>query len=253
VNDVPKILADKHLKMKAPPASQPAAGKEPGTVIDQDPKPGTKVKEDSEVAVTVAIPALVEIPLDVVGKQLAQAIIQLAQKQFINLGNVEEKTTAKPPGTVLRTDPVAGTKVAPDKLVTIVVAAQPDPPSPANIFFGRWANTAPNPTIKEIIIRSDANQVLVQMTGKLGTTVQDWGQAAAPMPTAASLAIDVSYVRHPTTRRLHLTVVNGQLRVDGTDNTTFPAGTSRYTETLKPAPLIRLIDIHRIPDLIHHP
>ena len=256
--DVAQILASKHLKMKAPPASQPAAGKEPGTVIDQDPKPGTKVKEDSEVAVTVAIPALIDIPLDVVGKQRAQAIVELAQKQFLNLGELEEKTTAKPPGTVLRTDPAAGTKAAPDKLVTIVVAAQPDPPSPANIFLGRWVNDAGTLMIKQITIRSDASRVVVGTTGRAptGTAITNWGEMSAATPTAASLAIDVSYAQSGMERRLHLTVVNGQLRVDGVDRIPSRPGppVRTYTETLRWAPLIRNIDATVIREMIRfHP
>jgi hypothetical protein len=255
--DVSQILANKHLKMKALPASQPVAGKEPGTVIDQDPKPGTKVKEDSEVAVTV-VPGLVEIPREVVDKPRAQAIILLAQNHFLNLGEAEEKTTAKLPGIVLRTEPKEGTKAATDKLVTIFVAAKPDPPSPVNVFLGRWVNGTGTLMIGEITIRSDANNVVVRTTGRSTTTpaIINWGEMRASPPTVAFPAIDVSYAQSGMERRLHLTVVNGQLRVDGVDRIpSRPVPPVRtYTETLRPALQIRNIDATVIREMIRpHP
>jgi beta-lactam-binding protein with PASTA domain len=121
-DDVKAILADKHLKMKEPLAFQEVADKEPGTVTAQKPTAGTKVKEDSEVEVTVAKLPLIEIPQNLAGQPRDDVLKALRDLKLINISEAEEKTTTQPPGKVVRTEPSGGAKVTPDQKVTVIVA-----------------------------------------------------------------------------------------------------------------------------------
>jgi serine/threonine-protein kinase len=100
-----------------------------GQVVDQQPAAGTKVKSGSSVDVVVSSgPKQIPVP-DVVGKNIEDA------KQTIwNAGfgyTVETVQSDQPAGTVVSTDPVAGTLLAPSsKNVTISQSAGPPPPSP---------------------------------------------------------------------------------------------------------------------------
>jgi serine/threonine-protein kinase len=100
-----------------------------GQIVDQQPAAGTKAKPGSSVDVVVSSgPKQIAVP-DVVGKNVEDA------KQTIwNAGfgyTVETVRSDQPAGTVVSTDPVAGTLLAPSsKNVTIRQSAGPPPPPP---------------------------------------------------------------------------------------------------------------------------
>jgi len=91
-----------------------------GTVIDQDPEAGEPLPPGSAVRLTVSNgPGSAEVP-DVVGMSAAEAANRLGQAGF----TVVEQTEAsdEPEGTVLRTDPPAGTDHDRSEPVTVVVS-----------------------------------------------------------------------------------------------------------------------------------
>ena len=92
-----------------------------GTVLEQDPRGGTRADEGSTVTLFVSSgPAPVKVP-DVVGKTEAQATKILEDKGF----EVSSESRASPKvdaGLVIETDPAASLKLAAGETVTIVVS-----------------------------------------------------------------------------------------------------------------------------------
>ena len=98
-----------------------------GVVIAQDPLAGTKVKENSTVALTVSTgPGNATVP-SVVGETLNQAksAIQIAN---LKVGRIEhQSSTTVPEGQVIGTSPPAGATPGVNTPVTIIVSTGPPP------------------------------------------------------------------------------------------------------------------------------
>ena len=92
-----------------------------GTVLAQNPPPGESVPEQSIVTLQVVGPSdQVEIP-DVTGQDQLTAAATLGRNFQVETKQEESDTVAV--GAVIRTDPPAGTKVARDSAVTMVISA----------------------------------------------------------------------------------------------------------------------------------
>ncbi|MHB8189480.1 MAG: Stk1 family PASTA domain-containing Ser/Thr kinase [Ferrimicrobium sp.] len=100
-----------------------AASAAQGTVINQSPQASQSVQRGSTVVLTVSNgPATIAVP-NVVGAQLAQASNKLGSDQLA-VGNVTYQPSAsQASGVVLSTSPVAGTQVAPNSAVNLVVSS----------------------------------------------------------------------------------------------------------------------------------
>jgi serine/threonine-protein kinase len=94
----------------------------PGTVLRTDPRAGAAVWPGSPVDLVIA-KRNVTVP-NVVGKDQAQAK-QVLRDDGLSVGSVTEKLSEQPPGTVLSTDPKAGTPVRSGSAVNLVVAKAP--------------------------------------------------------------------------------------------------------------------------------
>ncbi len=98
-----------------------------GLVIAQDPQAGAKVKENSNVALTVSTgPGNATVP-PVVGETLAQAksSIQIAN---LKVGRIEhQSSTSVAAGQVIGTSPLAGATPGVNTPVTIIVSTGPPP------------------------------------------------------------------------------------------------------------------------------
>lgn len=95
-----------------------------GTVIRQNPDPGTSKPKGSTVTIFVSSgPAEVEVP------NLQGMPESSARRQLQNLGlkveTREEESTVFDPGTVVGQSPMAGNSVAPGTTVTLVIATEP--------------------------------------------------------------------------------------------------------------------------------
>jgi serine/threonine-protein kinase len=102
-----------------------------GSVVRTEPEAGTEVREGDEITVfvssgeeTVPVPSLI-------GQTRNEANITLTQAG-LRLGNVEEEFSDRPVGTVIRSNPTAGTEVPLDEQVDLVLSRGPEPtPTPA--------------------------------------------------------------------------------------------------------------------------
>lgn len=94
----------------------------PGTVIAQDPDEGRRAEKGSKVTLTVAS-AEVTIP-NVAGQTYDAASSNLQRLQLV-VARHNVDSTEKPAGTVLGSNPAAGTKVAKGSTVTLDVAVEP--------------------------------------------------------------------------------------------------------------------------------
>lgn len=92
-----------------------------GTVTSQTPAGGTSIAKGGTVNLVVSSgPAQVTVP-NVVGLQLAQAANQLGSQQ-LTVGNVTYQDSLQPQGTVLDTNPPAGSTAAPNSAVDMIVS-----------------------------------------------------------------------------------------------------------------------------------
>ncbi|HLS04551.1 MAG TPA: PASTA domain-containing protein, partial [Actinomycetales bacterium] len=98
---------------------------EPGHVISTDPAAGESVREGQSVTLVIATePETVEVEIpDVVGEQRGAAEAKLRNLDLVVQNQTE--TSDQPEGTVLRTDPPAGTSVEVGSTVTLIVSSGP--------------------------------------------------------------------------------------------------------------------------------
>lgn len=100
-------------------------------VIRTDPEAGTQVSEGDTITVFVSTgQETTEVPV-LVGQTSAQAQAVLASADLV-LGAVDDEFSDRPEGTVIRSDPAAGTTVDVGDQVDIVLSRGPQPtPTPA--------------------------------------------------------------------------------------------------------------------------
>lgn len=105
----------------------------PGTVLDQDPAPGTEVAPNSRVSVIVVLGIVLPD-----WRGLTQAEVEARAAELGLTGvSFSWEVSAEDPGTVIDQAPPAGVPVSPDEAVTVVVATSPFP----------WPTFDPRPTI----------------------------------------------------------------------------------------------------------
>ncbi|HUA09777.1 MAG TPA: Stk1 family PASTA domain-containing Ser/Thr kinase [Candidatus Acidoferrales bacterium] len=88
-----------------------------GTIVAQDPAPGTQANSGRRVTLTLSVNG--EVP-DTEGESPAQAQDTLASYGY-QVGKIEYTTSEGADGNVIRTDPEAGTNLSPGSPVTLVV------------------------------------------------------------------------------------------------------------------------------------
>ncbi|MBW0254174.1 Stk1 family PASTA domain-containing Ser/Thr kinase [Cellulomonas sp. PS-H5] len=115
------------LKLTANTSSEESAAVAPGTVIRQDRAPGL-VRQGSTVNLVIATaPTTVTIPNDIVGKSEADATAQL-QGLGLQVDAVSsDDPSSQPAGTVLSSDPRAGSTVPLNSTVTLTLSSGPNP------------------------------------------------------------------------------------------------------------------------------
>lgn len=92
-----------------------------GQVVSQDPDPKRKVKGGRLVTIYVSKGGeAIEMP-DLVGLTKSAATERL-QKLSLNLGSTYEKESSSDPGTVLSTDPKAGTKIVRGQSIDLIIS-----------------------------------------------------------------------------------------------------------------------------------
>jgi resuscitation-promoting factor RpfB len=90
-----------------------------GSILQQDPVPGSKVAEGTDVRLIVAR-AYPEVP-NIVGKTLSQARRILEHAGF-DVGDVRKQVSSQPKDTVLSETPLAGTGALPGRNINLVIA-----------------------------------------------------------------------------------------------------------------------------------
>ncbi len=113
------LLSDKGFVV----VPQPAESDQPeGTVFDQDPDANAQAAQGSTVTIKVSSgPGTVALP-DVTGKSEADARNQL---NGFNVQTRQEASNDVEQGKVIRTEPAAGSQVAPGSQVTLVISSGP--------------------------------------------------------------------------------------------------------------------------------
>ncbi|WP_329186753.1 Stk1 family PASTA domain-containing Ser/Thr kinase [Actinacidiphila glaucinigra] len=95
-----------------------------GTVLKQDPKGGSKRAKGTTITLTVAV-APEEVTIrDVSNKSRAEAT-QILQADGLKVTTTEEESADHAQGTVIRTDPTAGSTIKAGETVTLIIAKPP--------------------------------------------------------------------------------------------------------------------------------
>ncbi len=97
--------------------------KSPGIVLNQNPKPHTRVEPDQKVHLEVAVRPGIEMP-NVLGVQFDKAKAILTERG-LEVSRIEKPTGERPPGTVVDQNPRQGREVERGQRVELVVASKP--------------------------------------------------------------------------------------------------------------------------------
>ncbi|MHC3473380.1 Stk1 family PASTA domain-containing Ser/Thr kinase [Streptomyces sp. 7R007] len=151
-----------------------------GAVISSDPAPGTRIRDNASVSLTVSDgPETVRVP-DVTGDGLAQARTRLKQ-QGLEPGMVtREFSDDVPKGSVISTDPAAGTKRHAGSAIALTVSKG----SPVDV---------PDVTGEDLAdARADLEEqgLTVKVAAQRVNSEYDAGQVAAQTPAADSQAAE---------------------------------------------------------------
>ena len=130
---VPSVLGEKADKAKTTlqnrgfevtPSPEPSR-KPLDTVLDQDPRAGSKADEGSIVTITISSgPGKGTVP-SVTGKQVAEAK-RLLKKQGFKSVTTSSRHSSQPSGTVIESDPPSGTVTSLTTQVTLTVSTGPN-------------------------------------------------------------------------------------------------------------------------------
>ena len=102
--------------------SEVVSDQPPGTVVSQDQAPGTLVKQGRTINLTIAIaPTTATIPSGLPGQTYEAVVAALNNVGLTNVNRIDDKSD-QPTGTVIRTDPTAGTEVPFDQQIDIHVS-----------------------------------------------------------------------------------------------------------------------------------
>ena len=98
---------------------------EPGNVVAQDPEAGQTAPLSAEITLRVSQGPEERVVQDVAGRPTAEAEGILSQQGF-NVAQAQENSSSVPAGTVIRTDPPAGSVLQVGETVTMIVSAGPE-------------------------------------------------------------------------------------------------------------------------------
>ncbi|MEU5820806.1 Stk1 family PASTA domain-containing Ser/Thr kinase [Streptomyces sp. NPDC047803] len=104
---------------------------DPGTVLEQSPKGGSKAEENSEVELKVATEKLLTVP-NVSTRSYDDAVNQLKGLGFTNIGRSDEDSD-KPANEVIGQNPEADTKAGKDTSIILKVSKGPPEPEKVNV------------------------------------------------------------------------------------------------------------------------
>ncbi len=188
------------LGLRVVPKSEPSEDVPEGTVVSMTPDPDQEVNKDTLVTLAISSgPAEVEVPV-LTGLTIEEASNQLAQRNLPDPDVRLEPSSTVARGTIIRTDPTAGTPVAIDRRVTLYVSDGPETaqiPPVVGLTQGAAEQAIINKGFIPVVVRvdvpagsNDAGKVISQDPGanakqEKGTEVRiSVGVAAATTTTA---------------------------------------------------------------------
>jgi beta-lactam-binding protein with PASTA domain len=152
--DAQEALTKAKLKLGPVTTAGAASGKTPGTVVDQDPKPKSKIPDDKTIAIVLepggnattnsngdgSSDTFVKVP-NLVGMTPAEADGALTAVHLAR-GAVQTTTSDRPAGKIFDQNPAAGKKVTAGTTVDVKVASAPVPPDTCAPGFV-WREASP--------------------------------------------------------------------------------------------------------------
>lgn len=152
-----------------------------GKVVEQDPAPGRRVDPGSVVALSVGVERSVPV---VEGMALDDAKRALEKRGIARL-RIEYENSDREEGTVISASPAAGTVVAEDDVVTLVVAQPYTVPDVAGLSADEAQQAVERAGLT-------AKQVLVASDEEAGTVVSSDPAAGATLKQGATVTLNVS-------------------------------------------------------------
>ena len=155
------------------------------TVIAQRPDSGRLLEKGRTVTLTVSS-SEVTIP-ELTGKTFEEAQAELQQLGLV-VTRVDQESPDKVPGSVLSTDPVAGTKVAKGSPIAVTVAAEPPVPVPSVVGQDQVQaqTTLQNAGFQVTVVPTPSNTVAA------GKVVSTTPAAGTPTPKGTTIQMAVS-------------------------------------------------------------
>ncbi|GAA4934900.1 serine/threonine-protein kinase [Nonomuraea thailandensis] len=174
------------LQLKVEVVQEASTDVEKDAVIRTDPKAGTKVEKNSAVKLVVSSgPKKVKVPDNLVGMPQADAVKALEEAGLT--GVVKTRNSAKPQGTVVATDPKAGTEVEEGGSVTLFVPkALIEVPSVMGLTEADAKAQLEGAGLKTRVVRQASNEV------PEGTVVQQNPGEGAKVASNTAITIVVS-------------------------------------------------------------
>ncbi len=134
LKEVEEIL--QRLGLRVGQVSKRLSYQQEGTVVRQDPAARTLALSGTAVDLWVAVRVLTNVP-DVRGHRIEEAR-EILRKARLHLGQRFDYYSDQEPGTIVRQDPAAGTRVSPDSGVDVYVASKDTVDVPDVRGYSRW-------------------------------------------------------------------------------------------------------------------
>jgi serine/threonine-protein kinase len=151
---------------------------EAGLVLGSDPEPGERVLKDGSVTLVVSLgPERYDVPA-LKGMTEDQAQDALAQTSLVFGDSVEKFSESAPAGSVMRSDPRAGTTVKPDTPVDLVVSKGRRP-----IEISDWTGEDADKAIAAM----EKRKLVVEVTGEEFSDSVAEGDVISQSPTTGPL------------------------------------------------------------------
>jgi serine/threonine-protein kinase len=170
--------------------------KQPGTVLEQDPKAGALVDNGHDVTLVIARQVQQVTVPPVLGQTVDQARATL-QSIGLDIGKVRQQESTQPEGSIIQQTPDAGVKVPKGTPVDVVVATAPSP-TPTDIPVTDYTCQPLNHAQDEL--QKAGFNVVVSPTAAYNPTCPQDNKVAAQSPSSGSAPPGSTITLTPSTK-----------------------------------------------------
>ncbi|WP_037674926.1 Stk1 family PASTA domain-containing Ser/Thr kinase [Streptomyces griseus] len=188
------------------PTQKPCENTPKGSVCDQDPKPGTDVKKNTSVNITVSTGApKVAVPT-VLGKTVDQAKSILGDDKYQFEVKTKTEVSTETPGTVTEQDPDLGTEVEKGTTITLTIAKAEEKATVPDVIGQDCEKAKAQMTQNNLV--GTCTDVEVQDPNQVGKVIATTPQANSQADKGSSVNIQVGKAAQK--QQVQVPNINGQ-------------------------------------------